>query len=786
MTTDAKPLGERLLNRLRSTDRGIVLVLVIATIAAWPLLFRASLPTMTDAEMHIYRVQAVQYAIENGEYYIRWAPDFYYGYGYPVFNFYSPLAYYAAAWVSVITGLGVVAGTRAVLLFSVYLGAVGMYLFARDRWRAESGIVAATAWTFAPYILFIDPFARGDVPQTLALATGPLLFWAFDRLRRTASWRYLVLATVMLAMLILSHPLMSLLLYGLLLAFLTWELLVSPLVPRLLTEADQTSPAAYRLIVIGIVLGIALAAFYWLPVGVERSAIKLENVAGGYFDFRNHFHSLTELFAQSPRLDWGATDPEFYFNLGLVQWVLAALGLLTVFVERIRRLDTLFFAFAAVVFLYLMTPASLGVWESLPFMTFFQFPTRFLGPTALVLAPLAGAALRWTELFPGKLARRIATPVAALVLMIGAMPLAYPQPWEDFGPVDRWRMIEVELQGRALGTTSADDFLPVGVDVVPKPADSVIGQYQSEVDPIDRLNRATLPAGAEAELLASGAQYDRYRVSTPVEFVFRPWRFYFPGWTAYVDGEEVPIEIAKPDGFITFWVPPGQHEVLLRLEQTPVRDVAVLISMLAALVLAYAVYQTLDEYRRERVKIETTPLSEGASAFIALGLILFLGFRLLADQAGWFYFDSEDGEVQVADIEYRAMVGDEFELLALDLPRWRMVSSRQLEVTVYWRALRTPAHDYQAFAHLLDEDGNLVAQKDKLNPADFNTRRWPLDEYVRDDYVLPVPDDLPPGRYQVQVGLWNAATGERLPVTLPETGLTSDTVRLPIVINYAP
>ncbi|MFQ5626951.1 MAG: hypothetical protein ACE5FM_09905 [Methyloligellaceae bacterium] len=53
---------------------------------------------MNDAEMHVYRAAEVQYAIADGTLYPRWASDFYYGYGYPVFNYYSPLTYHEAAW----------------------------------------------------------------------------------------------------------------------------------------------------------------------------------------------------------------------------------------------------------------------------------------------------------------------------------------------------------------------------------------------------------------------------------------------------------------------------------------------------------------------------------------------------------------------------------------------------------------------------------------------------------------------------------------------------------------
>ena len=36
---------------------------------------------------------------------------------------------------------------------------------------------------------------------------------------------------------------------------------------------------------------------------------------------------------------------------------------------------------------------------------------------------------------------------------------------------------------------------------------------------------------------------------------------------------------------------------------------------------------------------------------------------------------------------------------------------------------------------------------------------------IADRFELPLPSDAPPGRYQVRVGLYNEADGQRLPVT---------------------
>ena len=69
----------------------VALVLALALIAAAPFLTRPGLPHHTDAELHVYRAAELGHALRGGAFYPRWAPDFYYGYGYPIFNYYAPL-----------------------------------------------------------------------------------------------------------------------------------------------------------------------------------------------------------------------------------------------------------------------------------------------------------------------------------------------------------------------------------------------------------------------------------------------------------------------------------------------------------------------------------------------------------------------------------------------------------------------------------------------------------------------------------------------------------------------
>jgi hypothetical protein len=88
-----------------------------------------------------------------------------------------------------------------------------------------------------------------------------------------------------------------------------------------------------------------------------------------------------------------------------------------------------------------------------------------------------------------------------------------------------------------------------------------------------------------------------------------------------------------------------------------------------------------------------------------------------------------------------------------------------ISVTVVWQARQPLATNYAAFAHLVDEGGRGWAGDDH-QPHDglYPTSAWGSGEMVRDTFTLTVPVDAPHGLYDVQVGWYEPATGQRLPV----------------------
>jgi 4-amino-4-deoxy-L-arabinose transferase-like glycosyltransferase len=101
-----------------------------------------------------------------------------------------------------------------------------------------------------------------------------------------------------------------------------------------------------------------------------------------------------------------------------------------------------------------------------------------------------------------------------------------------------------------------------------------------------------------------------------------------------------------------------------------------------------------------------------------------------------------------------------------------------LRLTLYWRASAPVTDSYTVFVHLLAADGFEAGNADSL-PAGGRqpTTTWAPGSDVIDPHALPLDPALPSGHYALEVGLYQLASGTRLPTA------TGDAVRLPVTIR---
>jgi hypothetical protein len=177
----------------------------------------------------------------------------------------------------------------------------------------------------------------------------------------------------------------------------------------------------------GLLLALALSAWFFIPALAEKGLAQLGPVTEGYFHFSNHFRGW-DLVQSTWLFDYEVADGQA-FRMGLAQAVTAVAGVAAIlyFLMQRRRgaageslpnspaaARLSFIVLALGVATLMITPLSRPLWEHVPLLDFTQFPWRFLSVQALAGA-LATAVL---ALLPG---RRVIAPVAALLLIVAAL-----------------------------------------------------------------------------------------------------------------------------------------------------------------------------------------------------------------------------------------------------------------------------------------------------------------------------------------------------------------------------
>jgi len=115
-------------------------------------------------------------------------------------------------------------------------------------------------------------------------------------------------------------------------------------------------------------------------------------------------------------------------------------------------------------------------------------------------------------------------------------------------------------------------------------------------------------------------------------------------------------------------------------------------------------------------------------------------------------------------------LGDLVELVGYDLSE-PVVSNQPFRVVLYWKPRARTDVAYTVFVHLLDANGQLVAQHDGPPVGGQRpTTSWIAGEYIADEHVV-VWRSSYEGRALLEVGLYDARTGERLATPDGDTSL---------------
>ncbi len=127
-----------------------------------------------------------------------------------------------------------------------------------------------------------------------------------------------------------------------------------------------------------------------------------------------------------------------------------------------------------------------------------------------------------------------------------------------------------------------------------------------------------------------------------------------------------------------------------------------------------------------------------------------------------------------------ARLGDEVALQGFSLDKTSARPGDTLNLRLQWQARGATKQPHKVTVQLLDKDNHIWGQRDSV-PGDgaWPTTGWVRGEVLLDDYQVAVKDQTPPGEYRLVVAMYDAASGQRLPVTVEgEPGRALDTMIL--------
>ena len=115
------------------------------------------------------------------------------------------------------------------------------------------------------------------------------------------------------------------------------------------------------------------------------------------------------------------------------------------------------------------------------------------------------------------------------------------------------------------------------------------------------------------------------------------------------------------------------------------------------------------------------------------------------------------------------------ELTGVEAPQ-RVAPGDDVPILLQWQSYGPSMRDYNLFVHIVDSQGNKVAQADGP-PTFFGqhiTSQWQAGESVISAHRIPLPADLPPDHYQIVIGWYYWETLERLAHMTGEGELAGD------------
>ena len=559
------------------------------------------------------RIVEMSNALKEGHFPVRWSGNFGYGYGMPLFEFYAPLPYYVGA-LFYLMGFSLINSIKILFLIPTLVTLIGGYKLGKFLFGRSWGLVVASAITLAPYRA-VNLFVRGAVSELWGIMALSLILYGIVKItksdtknNRSKSNDWIILLISLLTLL-LSHNLTVLI-------FLPLSILFA--VVYLSLASSRKFFIKKIAILAGVyILAILISSFYWAPALLEKNYTKLEStILGNYFDYNLHFVYLKQFFQANWKYggsSWGPYD-DMSFYLGFGQLIAFGLSILLFFKHAVKFaskksedfskkvfkiFDQKVILYLSSIFLFFLSifmsmNKSKFIWDKIGFLSFIQFPWRWLSAAIVFLSLAIGFSAKFIK---SKFHRYLFAGAIIIVVVFSNWTFFQPEKYLD--DASTFYYSDTQKIRRDMSST-LPDFIPV----------QMMGDVLSPVVQEGKMLACELKFNEFIEIESYINEYGNIGVpeslnscnfeftkilnkghkkivevnlleETMLEFVVAD----FPGWIVEID--DVAVEHGVSEfGTILVSVKPGKHNIMLEFRSSKVRKIADMSSLIGLVILS--------------------------------------------------------------------------------------------------------------------------------------------------------------------------------------------------------
>lgn len=540
-----------------------ILMVIILTLPTVTPIMKPGLFAMHD-DIQVMRVTEMTKCLKDGQIPCRWVPNMGYGYGYPQFNYYGPLPYYVMSFANLL-GAHPFTAVKTGFILALLLGNISMFLLGKTLWGKWGGLLSAIIYGYAPYRAS-DVYSRGAMGESWAFVFIPMVILATFNLAKKLTTRHSAFLALSFGALVCTHNISTLI--------FTPFLLVLFIIFLYQNGNLKINTILKNLVHLGVSLawGGLIAGFFFIPVVFEKQFAHTETMLSGYFDYRAHFVSITQLFIST---FWGVGSSELgpHDDLSFFYGPIMMLFVLASFIISYLRLHhwkkplsflTICLFFLGLIASFMSHVKSSFIWSLVGPLVYLQFPWRFLVLGNIFFSLLTGSLMVGQKDKPSKILILI-TFVFTLLLNLSFFQ---PSKWFNISLIEKYSGPSWDKQM----TVSIFDYLPIFASHPPS-------------SPAPQLPEVA-NGYVSIEYFKKGTNWMQFYIYVTEDTTLTLQQFDFPGWKVKLDDKAVTIKHQNEIGLITFPITAGKHQVKAHLSESPTRiigNIATLIFLPLAL-----------------------------------------------------------------------------------------------------------------------------------------------------------------------------------------------------------